>query len=198
MPPSSLYLSNTEWDDSLAHHPVRRLESFQREAGPGVVDMGAKLGRTFAAERQQDSVNLFEAAADHARRLMGEGKRVMFASWSEGASERLSGMLADHGLKDVQFAPYWQAAKAADPKKLLRVVLPLDGGFETDNLAVISETDILGDRLSRPRRRRRAANFLAEASALSPGDLVVHIDHGIGRYVGLKTLEVQEAPHDCL
>ncbi|HEX5776578.1 MAG TPA: transcription-repair coupling factor, partial [Caulobacteraceae bacterium] len=54
------------------------------------------------------------------------------------------------------------------------------------------------DRLARPRRKRRAANFLAEASALTPGDLVVHIDHGIGRYEGLKTLAVQEAPHDCL
>src|SRR6201999_1230751 len=63
---------------------------------------------------------------------------------------------------------------------------------------VISETDLLGDRLARPRRRRRASNFLAEASALSPGDLVVHVDHGIGRYEGLKTLEVMEAPHDCL
>ena len=198
LPPSALYLSSTEWDQHLASLPLRRFEPFRKDAGPGVVDLGAKLGRTFAAERQQDSVNLFEAAADHARRLMAAGKRVLFASWSEGASERLAGMLADHGLKDVLFSPYWQAAKAADPKKLQRVVLPLDGGFETDNLAVISETDILGDRLARPRRRRRAANFLAEATALTPGDLVVHIDHGIGRYVGLKTLEVQEAPHDCL
>ncbi len=198
MPPSALYLANTEWDAGLAARPVRRLSPLQREAGPGVVDLGAKLGRTFAAERAQDSVNLFEAAANHARRLTGEGKRVLFASWSEGASERLGAMLVDHGLKDVRFAPYWQAAKAADPKQLQRVVLPLDAGFETDNLAVISETDILGDRLARPRRRRRAANFLAEATALTPGDLVVHIDHGIGRYVGLKTLEVQEAPHDCL
>jgi transcription-repair coupling factor (superfamily II helicase) len=198
LPPSGLYLSNAEWDRALAAHAVRRLVPFQQEPGPGVVEFGAKLGRTFAAERAQDSVNLFEAAADHARRLTGAGKRVLFASWSEGASERLGAMLADHGLKDVRFAPYWQAAKASDPKQLQRVVLPLDAGFETDNLAVISETDILGDRLARPRRRRRAANFLAEASALSPGDLVVHIDHGIGRYVGLKTLEVQEAPHDCL
>jgi len=198
LPPSALYLSNTEWDQHLAKLPLRRFEPFQREAGPGVVDLGAKLGRTFAAERQQDSVNLFEAAADHSRRMMAEGKRVIFASWSEGASERLAGMLADHGLKDVLFSPYWQAAKAADPKKLQRAVLPLDNGFETDNLVVISETDILGDRLARPRRRRRAINFLAEATALTPGDLVVHIDHGIGRYVGLKTLEVQEAPHDCL
>ena len=196
--PSALYLANSEWDAGLAAHPVRRLSPFHHEPAPGVVDLGAKLGRTFAAERSQDSVNLFEAAANHARRLTGEGKRVLFASWSEGASERLGGMLADHNLKDVRFAPYWQAAKAADPKQLQRVVLPLDAGFETDSLAVISETDILGDRLARPRRRRRAANFLAEATALAPGDLVVHIDHGIGRYVGLKTLEVQEAPHDCL
>ncbi|RYG00681.1 MAG: DEAD/DEAH box helicase, partial [Caulobacteraceae bacterium] len=79
-----------------------------------------------------------------------------------------------------------------------RVVLPLESGFETENLAVISETDILGDRLARPRRKRRASNFLAEASSLTPGDLVVHIDHGIGRYEGLKTLDVQGAPHDCL
>jgi len=198
LPPSALYLSNAEWERGLAAHAVRRLLPFHQEAGAGVIDLGAKLGRNFAAERAQDSVNLFEAAADHARRLTGAGKRVLFASWSEGASERLGAMLADHGLKDVAFSPYWQAAKAADPKKLQRVVLPLDAGFETESLAVISETDILGDRLARPRRRRRAANFLAEASALSPGDLVVHIDHGIGRYVGLKTLEVQEAPHDCL
>ena len=107
-------------------------------------------------------------------------------------------MLADHGLKGIRLASYWQAAKAADPKKPQRAVLPLESGFETDTLAVISETDILGDRLARPRRKRRAANFLAEATALTPGDLVVHIDHGIGRYEGLKTLEVMEAPHDCL
>src|SRR5207237_7238470 len=109
-----------------------------------------------------------------------------FASWSGGSSERLGTMLGDHGLKRINFAPYWQAAKAADPKTPQRVVLPIEAGFESENLAVISETDILGDRLSRPRKKRRAANFLAEASALTPGDLVVHVDHGIGRHDGLK------------
>ena len=198
LPPEALYLSAEEWDGRLAERPTRRFSHFQGEPSPGTIDMGAKLGRTFAAERAQDSVNLFEATADHARRLAAAGKRVLFASWSEGSSDRLGSMLADHGLKGISLAPYWQAAKAADPKKPQRAVLPLDTGFETDNLAVISETDILGDRLARPRRRRRASNFLAEASALAPGDLVVHVDHGIGRYEGLKTLEVMEAPHDCL
>jgi len=195
--PEALYLSGDEIAQRIAHHPNRWFTPFQSE-GPSVVDMGAKLGRTFAAERTQDSVNLFEATANHAAEQAKAGKRVLFASWSEGSSERLGTMLADHGLTRVPFAAYWQAAKAADPKTPQRVVLPLEAGFETDNLAVISETDILGDRLARPRKKRRAANFLAEASALTPGDLVVHIDHGIGRYTGLKTLEVQGAPHDCL
>jgi transcription-repair coupling factor (superfamily II helicase) len=196
--PDRLYLTAEEWRDRLSRRATRRFSSFQEAEGEAVIDMGARQGRSFAPERQRDSVNLFEATAAHARTLGAEGKRVLFASWSDGSSDRLGSMLADHGLTDIPFAGYWDAAKAANPKTPQRVVLPLDAGFETDALAVISETDILGDRLSRPRRRRRASNFLAEASALTPGDIVVHIDHGIGRYAGLKTLDVQGAPHDTL
>jgi transcription-repair coupling factor (superfamily II helicase) len=198
LPPDELYLPTAEWDERMEAHPSRRFSPFAQEDSDRIVDMGARPGRSFAPERAQDSVNLFEAAGDHAKALAAQGKRVMFASWIEGSSERLGGMLADHGLKKLPYAPYWQAAKAADPKVPMRVCLPLDNGFETDDLAVISETDLLGDRLARPRRRRRAANFLAEAGSLTPGDLVVHIDHGIGRYEGLKTLDVQGAPHDTL
>ncbi len=196
LPPERLYLPPEDWELRLAARPVRRFTSFQKV--DGVLDLGGRAGRSFAAERAQDSVNLFEAAANHAKVLQSQGKRVVFASWSQGSSERLSAMLADHGLKDTTLAPDWSAALAAPPDRLLRAVLPLEAGFETLDAAFISETDILGDRLARPRRRRRATNFLAEASALSPGDLVVHIDHGIGRYLGLKTLDVMEAPHDCL
>ena len=195
--PETLYLTETEWQGRLGAMTVRRLSPLHAE-GETVVDMGARLGRTFAAERAQDSVNLFEAVAKHARQLTAQGHRVLFASWTEGSSERLAAMLADHGLAEVRSAADWTSARACDPKKPLRVVLPIEAGFVTRDLAIISETDILGDRLARPRRRRRAQNFLAEAASLSAGDLVVHIDHGIGRYEGLKTLDVAGAPHDCL
>ncbi len=198
LPPEALYLTADEWDAALAARPARRFTPFEHEGAADKVDMGAKLGRTFAAERAAESVNLFEAAVDHARRLSAAGKRVLFASWSDGSSDRLGTMLADHGLKDVALVRDWPAAQARDGKQPLRIVLPLDAGFETPSLAVISETDILGDRLARAGRRRRAQNFLTEATSLTPGDLVVHIDHGIGRYTGLQTLTVQEAPHDCL
>ena len=79
------------------------------------------------------------------------------------------------------------------------VVLGLERGFVADDIAVVSEQDLLGERISRPaKRRKRADQFIAEATELAEGDLVVHQDHGIGRYDGLVTLSVSGAPHDCL
>ena len=200
--PERLYLGDDEWKAALASRRVRRFEPFERE-GADAVDLGGRAGRNFSQERLLDSVNLFTAVTDHAKALSAKGKRVLFASWTEGSSERLAAMLADHGLGGLRLAPNWADAQTfgvagTKAKPVQRAVLPLDHGFETEALAVISETDILGDRLARPRKRRRAQNFLAEASSLSPGDLVVHIEHGIGRYEGLKTLDVAGAPHDCL
>jgi transcription-repair coupling factor (superfamily II helicase) len=58
---------------------------------------------------------------------------------------------------------------------------------------------MLGDRLVRRARRKKSADaFLQELATLSPGDLVVHRDHGIGRYEGLMQIPVAKAPHDCV
>ena len=80
------------------------------------------------------------------------------------------------------------------------MVLPLDHGFTSADVAVLTEQDMLGDRLVRRRKKRRkgADAFLAELATLSPGDLVVHADHGIGRYEGLTSIQVGKAPHDCV
>ncbi|KAK0332235.1 hypothetical protein LTR94_025711, partial [Friedmanniomyces endolithicus] len=194
LPPKRLYLDNGDWNLALAGRSVRRFSPFES----GSEDAGGRMGRSFAAERAQDSVNLFEAVAAHANALRANGRKVLFASWSEGSSERLASMLADHGLETIVAVRDWSDVGVASDELFLRGVLPIEHGFVTPELAVISETDMLGDRLARPRKKRRASNFLAEASALTTGDLVVHLDHGIGRYEGLKTLDIQQAPHDCL
>ncbi|MBM7329962.1 transcription-repair coupling factor, partial [Agrobacterium sp. S2] len=72
-------------------------------------------------------------------------------------------------------------------------------GFETGNLAVIGEQDILGDRMvRRSKRRKRGADFISEVAGLDEGSLVVHAEHGIGRFVGLQTIEAAGAPRACL
>jgi transcription-repair coupling factor (superfamily II helicase) len=111
----------------------------------------------------------------------------------------MSHVLADHGLANLTPVPSWQAAQALPRPQVALAVLGLESGFETADAAVISEQDILGDRLVRPRRAgRKPENFIAEATSLAAGDLVVHVDHGIGRFVGLRAIEAAGAPHDCL
>ena len=79
------------------------------------------------------------------------------------------------------------------------MVWALEQGFVAPGITVISEQDVLGDRLIRaPRRRKRAENFLTEAAGLTPGDLVVHVDHGIGRYQGMEVVTAAGAAHECL
>ena len=77
-------------------------------------------------------------------------------------------------------------------------MLGFEHGFEAPDFAIVAEQDILGDRMVRQTRQRKAQNFLSEASSLAQGDLVTHIEHGVGRYLGLKTIDVAGAPHDCL
>ena len=66
--------------------------------------------------------------------------------------------------------------------------LGLESGFQTADILVLSEQDILGERLIRNRRKRKASDALTEASSLAAGDLVVHVDHGVGRYMGLEVV----------
>ncbi len=111
----------------------------------------------------------------------------------------MSHVLADHKLPNLRNVRSWPEVAALPKPDIALAVLGLESGFETQDVAVISEQDILGDRLVRPRKAsRRAENFIAEATSLAAGDLVVHVDHGIGRFVGLKTIEAAGAPHDCL
>ncbi|MFO1106123.1 MAG: transcription-repair coupling factor [Amaricoccus sp.] len=196
-PPGLLYADDTAWEAALAGRPVRQLAALPQPLGPGVIDAGGRIGRDFAPERQQEELSLFGAVAAHVAERRRSGT-VVLASYSAGARERMAGLLADSGVTDAREIA--RAAEIGDGKGgLALAVWSLEHGFEAPGLTVIAEQDILGDRLIRgPRRRKRAENFLTEAAGLSPGDLVVHVDHGIGRYIGLETVTALGAPHECL
>ncbi len=197
--PERLYLSNDEWQGALARRPVRDLSPFQAPESKHSVDAGAKTGRDFAPERTAGRTNIFEAAVELIKALQAAKKRVVVAAWSEGSAERLGGVLADHGLAAMREVANWPDAMKLHEHGVGVGVLGLEHGFEASDFAIVAEQDILGDRMVRPRAKsKRAQNFLAEASSLAPGDLVTHIEHGIGRYIGLRTIDVAEAPHDCL
>ena len=198
LPPDRLYLTDKEWTLALARHPMRALSPFQAPESMKSVDAGGRMGRDFAPERAQGKTNVFEIAAIHAKALQAGGKRVVIAAWSEGSAERMGGVLSDHGLPAIRQVMDWPDALKMHGDAVGVGVLEIEHGFEAPDFAIIAEQDILGERLAHARRPKRAQNFLSEASSLAPGDLVTHIEHGIGRFLGLRTLDVVGAPHDCL
>ena len=195
VPPGLLYLDDAAWQAALEPRRVLQFVVLPQATGPGVIDAGGRIGRSFAPERQQENINLFSVLKDHVEDRMTEGP-VVIASYSEGARERIEGLLDDEGLIG---AVTIRSVSGLGKHGLHLAVWPLEQGFEGPGLTVVSEQDVLGERLIRgARRKRRAENFLTEAQALTQGDLVVHVDHGIGRYLGLEVVTAAGAAHECL
>ncbi|MDU8926971.1 transcription-repair coupling factor [Alisedimentitalea sp. MJ-SS2] len=199
VPAEQLYLDDAAWERAIHGHRMVQLHSLPQASGPGVADAGGRIGRSFAPERQIENINLFSALKDHIEARMAEGP-VLLASYSQGARERIEGLLEDEGLIG---AVTLRDMGGLHKRGLHLAVWPLEAGFVAPwgdgQLTVIAEQDVLGDRLIRaPRKKRRAENFLTETQSLSPGDLVVHVDHGIGRYMGLEVVTAAGAAHECL
>ena len=195
--PDLLYLSDAAWEAALASHRVVQLSPLSQAPGPGVLDAGGRIGRSFAPERQQENVSLFGALADYLHVELKSGQ-VVIASYSEGARERLKGLLDDQKVRNIKVIKDFR--EVPDGRgALFLMVWGLEAGFGAPGLTVISEQDVLGERMvGKPRRKRKADNFLRELDTLTIGDLVVHVEHGLGRYLGLETITALGAPHACV
>ncbi|WP_228244025.1 transcription-repair coupling factor [Porphyrobacter sp. GA68] len=194
----ALYLSEQEFSAALESAPVHRAVIFDQAEGTQTVDFGFSSAREFSAERGRGE-NVYEAAASHLKAVGQSGKRSLLAAYSQGSRARLASILGEAGA-DTVAADSWQEALGLAAKgKTAALILPLDTGFANAELELLTEQDILGDRLVRRRKKRKNSDaFLAELAALEMGDLVVHTDHGIGKYLGLEPIKVGKSQHDCV
>ncbi len=196
--PDALYLGAAELAAALEAAPVHRATAFAEPESAKVIDFGFRSGRDFAPERARGD-NVYPVLAQHLRALGKAGKRPLLAAYSTGSRARIASILAEAGVP-VHLADSWQEAlgksASGEPSAL---VLPIEASFANDELELLTEQDVLGDRLVRRRRKRKDADaFLAELSALGRGDLVVHTEHGIGKYLGLEPVTVGKSAHDCV
>lgn len=201
IPPATLFLELEEWHSRLAQRPTLHFTPYALPEDSGdipVLDAGGKIATDFTEDRAHPERSIFEALG--ARLKQHADKARLIVAFSEGSRDRLKTLMKEKGLDDIPAVESWRDVLQLRPGQDAMAVMELDRGFETKDLVVYTEQDILGERLSRPprKRRRRGEEFISEVSALELGDLVVHVDHGIGRYDGLETLTVDKAPHDCL
>ncbi len=194
----ALYLEQGEFAALLAEHTVHRSVIFAEPESDSVIDFGFSSGRDFAPERARGD-NVYQLAAQHLASLGKAGKRPLLAAYSTGSRARIASILGEAGTQ-LKLADTWQEALGLSAKgQPVAMVLPLETGFANAELELLTEQDVLGDRLVRRRKRRKGSDaFLAELQALARGDLVVHVEHGIGKYLGLEPITVGKSQHDCV
>ena len=195
----ALYLTRAEFTTQQAGRPIHRSEIFAQPESTKIIDCGFASSRDFAPERARGDA-IYDEVATYLHASARSGRKAIIATYSTGSRARIVSILGEARSPAPRLAESWQEALGLAAKGVpVALVLPLETGFSSPDLEVITEQDMLGDRLVRRKKRRKNADaFLAELSALTPGDLVVHMGHGIGRYEGLQSIPVGKSPHDCV
>ncbi|SFO91192.1 transcription-repair coupling factor [Pseudomonas borbori] len=187
LPPADIFLPVEDCFARLKNWP--RVVISQEDIEPGV-------GRQrFNAQPLPDLAIQAKASEPLAslRRFIEEYPgRVLFCAESAGRREVLLELLARLKLKPREVTS-WPEFTASE-ERLGICIAPLDDGLLLDDLALIAESPLFGQRVMQRRRREKARdagdNMIKNLAELREGAPVVHIDHGVGRYLGLVTLEI--------
>jgi len=203
--PGQLYLDGKAFGNTLDAFSAIRISPFNEHEGEArrVISLEARQGprwaRSATDSADSERVNVFDAVVKHIADKRTVGGKVLISAWTEGSLDRLLQVLSEHGLARVKTIEAFKDLDGLAKGEAAAAVLSLEAGFEAGDLIVIGEQDILGDRMvRRSKRRKRAADFISEVAGLDEGSIVVHAEHGIGRFVGLRTIEAAGAPHACL
>ncbi len=161
--------------------------------GANAIDAGFAPARDFAPERADASGKLYRELSSYIL-TQSKTRRIILACSSEGSRARMQNLLKEYGVVDCRLID-----TPDENVPIGLAVLPISHGILSPEYLLLSEADILGERLARRKKKRRSdANLIGEISNLSVGDLVVHRDHGIARFVGMQSIEAAGAPHECL
>mgnify|MGYP001044125300 FL=1 len=195
--PELLYLNEKELNAALSKKDVVRLTNLTIESGDEIIDAGVLPGRSFAHAK---NINLGQVYNELENYIKENNKlRRVVCCYSEGSRDRVFSLMNEHGIKDLTFADSWEDVLSRDISKTAMIVLNLSHGFRGDGLCFVSEQDILGERQHRRTSKKvTSKDFIADVASLNVGELVVHIEHGIGKFLGLENITAGGAPHDCL
>jgi len=200
LPIDYLYISRKEWNNSLDGRVIKKFYSYQKSSSHNeTISVDAHQTIDFSEARNRSDVNLFDALRKRITKHRSGHRCVCIATYSEGSRDRIIKLMEDHGIASRACYNWIEVLNSQLLNKIGVFVLNLENGFSIGEVDLYTEQDILGERLARKARRsRRADGFISEIQSLSVDEFIVHIDHGVGRFSGLETVDIGGAPHDCL
>ncbi|WXL27367.1 transcription-repair coupling factor [Ectopseudomonas mendocina] len=186
LPPADIFLPVEDCFARLKNWPRVVISQDDIEAGVGNSRFNARPLPDLAIQAKAG-----EPLAALRRFIEEYAGRVLFCAESAGRREVLLELLARLKLKPKEFADW--PAFTASKDRLGICIAPLDEGLLLDDLALVAESPLFGQRVMQRRRREKTRdggdNVIKNLTELREGAPVVHIDHGVGRYLGLVTME---------
>lgn len=165
---------------------------FMNPATLGFAEFRQKLEVQAARE---GSVDVLDALANQLETFRDAGYGVVLVTHSTGQSHRLVEMLSH---RDVEVAPISTPAHRSEGVYLMEGELASGFLWPAEGLCFITEEEIFGKSALRKRSKSKPKEVFFDITSLKPGDLVVHRDHGVGRYEGLVHQEVRDVGMDFL
>ncbi len=195
--PELLYLNAKELENILKTKQSISFSGLSIPTGEKVFNCDVLPGRDFSNAKNIAAGQVYTELKSY---LSENSKSCrIIACYSEGSRERIFSLMNEYEIPELTFAENWQEALSKSKSKSVLVIMPLPRGFRGGGFTLISEQDILGERQNRRHAKKvTAKDFIADVSSLNVGELVVHIEHGIGRFMGLENITAGGAPHDCL
>lgn len=201
--PDHLYLSPSDCAERLKPHRQRSMTTLRQPDTMATIAIGAILAAPFYRHAlgmmgSSEAPSTIRQFADFFTPFTASGRRCVIAVAAPMGRDRLHRALADYGLIGTDLDSWNEVATLAADRVGV-VLLEMESGFVTSHLGFFCDHEILAEGLRPTRHRRRGSDrLLLEMSTLSAGDLVVHRDHGIGRFTGLRTIVIDRAARDCL
>jgi transcription-repair coupling factor (superfamily II helicase) len=200
-PPERLFLAPAEVRAATAPLPTVELDPLVGIGGSGHARLTCYVLSDLVTARATQATPSMKPLADRIRGFMAEGRRVVMAVPSPAQRTRLQKLLEQHEVHAALATEPLPALLAARERTPVIVDGALSQGFRmpTEPWVFIGEEEIFGERRAQRRTRTvRAADVLSSLAELKADDYVVHVDHGIGLYRGLKHLAVAGTEGDYL
>jgi transcription-repair coupling factor (superfamily II helicase) len=204
-PVETLYLSPSEWRAALAQRPTIELEPLDVLAATDDarrLSVRSLLTRDLKIERSASRHEVsFAPVARRVRDWADEGHRVVVVAGTDSQAERLVRLFANHDVGIARAGERVASALDAAAHAPQLVLGHLTEGFRLpdERIVIATEADIFGELRQRRRARRvEVTQLLKNLNELKPDDFVVHIDHGVGRYRGLRHMQVAGTEGDYL
>ena len=197
IPPELLYLTEKQFMEHVKRYNHLLLTDLSIPESDDVISAKVVPVINFSSAKNINAGKVYEDLKTY----LNENRKLkqIIACYSQGSRERLFSLMNEYGIKNAAVADNWQEAiSKAELGRVVLICMNLPHGFKGDGYVLISEQDILGEKQRRKSKKVTAKDFIADVSSLSVGELVVHIEHGIGRFLGLENITAGGAPHDCL